>query len=90
MAESEGKMIVRSEKELTQGDGANERWVGLPNKPGERLQGLSRASIYNIMPFLKTANIRQPGKLTGRRLIWLPSLMAYIEQHVEAGSEVGA
>lgn len=86
MAESEEDMVVRSETELTNGAGPHEVWVGLP-KAGERLEGLSRAHIYNILPYLKTANLRKPGKLTGRRLIWLPSLLAYIEKFVETSAE---
>jgi hypothetical protein len=60
-------------------------WVGLPTKPGERLQGLSRSAVYQGIDSgkIKTACIRQPGKLTGKRLVWLPSVMAYIESFTE-------
>jgi len=72
--------------ELTNGTGKFERWVRLPTKPGERLQGLSRASLYILINEgrIKSANIKKPGKLTGIRLIWLQSLMDYIEGCVES------
>ena len=79
-------MIVRSAEELTNGAKPFERWVRLPNKPGERLQGLSRAAIYNLIQAgkIKTANIRTPGKLTGIRLVWEQSLVDFIEGNVES------
>lgn len=36
---------------------------------------------------IKSANIKQPGKLTGIRLIWLPSVLTYIEKHVEGAAK---
>jgi len=71
--------------ELIDGDGKFERWERLPTKAGERLQGMSRATIYNLIDagLIKSASIKQPGKLTGIRVIWLPSLLEYIERHVE-------
>jgi predicted DNA-binding transcriptional regulator AlpA len=88
MAESEEYMAtVRSAEELPNGVRPFERWVRLPNRPGERLQGLSRATVYSLIQAgkIKTANIRSPGKLTGIRLIWEQSLVDYIEAHVESG-----
>lgn len=80
-------MKHRHHHELTNGAGQFEKWVRLPTKPGERLQGLSRATIYNLIDagLIKSASLKQPGKLTGIRVIWLPSLMDYIGQHIEAG-----
>ncbi|QHI68591.1 hypothetical protein [Tichowtungia aerotolerans] len=71
--------------ELANGTGQLERWERLPTKPGERLQGLSRSCIYNLIDAnkIKSASIKQPGKLTGIRVIWLPSLMEYIESCTE-------
>jgi len=67
-------------EELKDGAGPNV-WSGLPTKPGQRLQGLSRSAIYQGIDAgrIKSAVIRQSGKLTGKRLVWLPSVMAYIE-----------
>ena len=78
---------MRSADELTNGVRPFERWVRLPNKPGERLQGLSRATVYSLIQGgkIKSANIRAPGKLTGIRLIWEKSLVDFIEKHVESG-----
>ena len=74
---------------LTNGEGPFDRWEGLPTKAGQRLQGLSRSAIYQGIDAgrIKTACLKIPGKLTGKRLVWLPSVMAYIESFVE-NSEV--
>jgi len=66
--------------ELTEGEG-NERWVGLPTRAGQRLQGLPRSAIYQGIDAgkIRSACIKQPGKLTGKRLVWLPSVLSYIE-----------
>jgi hypothetical protein len=67
-------------EELTEGEG-NERWVGLPTRAGQRLMGLPRSAYYQAIHSgkIKSACIKQPGKLTGKRLVWLPSVLAYIE-----------
>ena len=72
-------------EELKDGAGPFERWEGLPTKPGQRLQGLSRSAIYQGIDAgrIKTACIKQPGKLTGKRLVWLPSVISYIESFTE-------
>jgi len=71
---------VWQREELLDGEGI-ERWVRLPTKPGERLHGLSRSAIYILIEagVVKSATVKQPGKLTGVRLVWLPSLLSYIE-----------
>lgn len=63
----------------------NRGWVRLPVKPGERLEGLSRAHLYGLIRTgqIRTACLRQPGATTGVRLIYLPSLLEYIERHIE-------
>lgn len=72
-------------EELKDGEGLLERWVGLPTKAGQRLQGLSRSAIYQGIDAgrIRTACIRQPGKFTGKRLVWLPSVLEYIESFAE-------
>ena len=72
-------------EELKDGAGSNEFWTGLPTKPGQRLQGLTRSSLYIGIDEgkIKTACIKKPGKLTGKRLVWLPSVIAYIESFIE-------
>jgi hypothetical protein len=76
---------VYTAEELTNGEGPLEQWVGLPTKPGQRLQGLSRSAIYQGIEAgrIKTACIKQPGKLTGKRLVWGPSVLEYIESFTE-------
>ena len=63
----------------------NEVWDRLPGKG--YYQGISRQSWYLVMREgkIKTALIRQPGKIRGIRLVWRPSVLAYIEKHVVAG-----
>ena len=65
------------------GPGANERWVRLPTKGHQPDTGLGRSFIYGLIRegVVKTANIRKPGSAYGVRLVWLPSLLAYIEKH---------
>ena len=58
-------------------------WGRLP-KPGERLMGLSRTTLLEIIQDPKTevksAVIRKPGRVRGIRLIFLPSLLTYFER----------
>ena len=63
----------------------NEVWDRLHGKG--YYQGISRQSWYLVMREgkIKTALIRQPGKIRGIRLVWRPSVLAYIEKHVVAG-----
>ncbi len=67
-----------------------EHWTRLPNKPGEKIQGFSRAGVYGLINagLIRTAVIRQPGKTTGIRLIWEQSLVDYIERHVTVTGEL--
>lgn len=76
---------VYDKAELKDGAEPFERWEGLPTRPGQRLQGLSRSAIYQGIEAgrIKTACIKQKGKLTGKRLVWLPSVISYIESFVE-------
>ncbi|NCC50978.1 MAG: hypothetical protein EOM20_07145 [Spartobacteria bacterium] len=62
-----------------------ERWIRLPVRGTCPHTGLSRAHFYTLIKEgkIKTANIRKPGNLTGVRLVWLPSVVEYIERHVE-------
>jgi len=71
-------------KTLVEGTG-QERWIRLPKTGHEPNCGLSRPMIYGLIKagLIKSASIKQPGKLTGVRLVWLPSLMEYVERHVE-------
>ena len=75
---------------LIDGPGPYERWIRLPSKGHEPTTGLSRAHIYQLISAgkIKTASLRQPSKLTGVRVVWLKSLMDYIERHATGGQDV--
>ena len=69
---------------------SNERWVRLP-RPGQRelTTGLSRATLHLLISQgkIKSSSLQRPGTVRGVRLIWLPSLLAYVERHAEGGQE---
>jgi len=71
--------------DITNGPGINERWIRLPSKGRCPITGFSRATFYDLINAgkIKTSNIRRPGCVTGIRLVWLPSVLEYIEKHVE-------
>lgn len=60
----------------------NEVWDRLPNK-GYYL-GMSRPYIYQLINRgdVKTALIKSPGCVRGIRLVWRPSVLAFIEKNV--------
>jgi hypothetical protein len=59
-------------------------WVRMP-KPKERLKGLSRATLLELVGagHVKSAIIRKGQSRKGIRLIFLPSLLGYLETCVE-------
>lgn len=67
-------------------------WIGLPKKGPEPRCGMSRAMIYELIRAgkIKSSCIRRPGALTGRRLVWLPSLLEYIERNVQSPDDYAA
>jgi len=66
-------------------DPTTARWIRLPTRGRCPYSGLTRSPLYQLIHAgaVKSANIKRPGCLTGTRLIWLPSLLAFIEKHVE-------
>ena len=61
-------------------------WARIP-KTGECLEGLFRSQLFALVKSgaVKSAAIKQPGAArTGMRLIHLPSLRAWINQHAVA------
>jgi hypothetical protein len=54
---------------------------GRPGEPGGRFNGLSRTTLLELSEagLIKTAVIKKPGALKGIRLVYLPSLYAYLE-----------
>ena len=61
-----------------------EDWVRMP-KPRERLRGLSRTTLLELANagHIKSAVIRKGQSRKGIRLIYLPSLLAYLETCVQ-------
>jgi hypothetical protein len=55
-------------------------WRRMP-KPSERLYGLSRTTLFELSQagLIRTVHIRKPGAMRGIRLIFLPSLAAYLD-----------
>lgn len=68
----------------------HERWIRLPVSGRCPYSGLSRAHFYELIRAgkIKSASLKRPGCLTGVRVVWLPSVMEYIERHVEHHEEV--
>ena len=62
-----------------------ERWIRLPTTGRCPDCGLTRPHFYELIGkgVIKTACLKKPGNLKGVRLVWLPSVLAYIEKHVE-------
>jgi hypothetical protein len=58
-----------------------EEWGRLP-KPKDRLFGLSRTTLLELSSagLIRTVALRKPGAIKGVRLVYLPSLRAYLEK----------
>ena len=63
------------------GDPGNAVWDRLPGKG--YYFGLSRPYVYQLMRegLVETALLKRPGKCRGIRLVWRPSVLAYIEKN---------
>jgi hypothetical protein len=57
-----------------------EQWTRMP-KPKQRLCGLSRTTILELSDagLIRTVAIRKPGAVKGIRLVFTPSLYAYLD-----------
>jgi len=55
--------------------------AGRPGQSGGRLCGMSRTTIHELSEagFIRTVAIKKPGAIKGIRLVYLPSLYAYLE-----------
>ena len=64
----------------------NEVWDRLPNKG--YYFGMSRPYVYQLINRgdVKTALIKSPGCVRGIRLVWRPSVLAFIEKNVVKGA----
>ena len=65
--------------------GNENRWIRLPKKGHCPYTGVTRAFYYELIKrgAIKSASLKKPGQLRGVRLVWLPSVLEYIENHVE-------
>lgn len=63
-----------------------QKWIRLPTRGLCPYTSLSRATYYQLIKDgkIKSASLKKPGCLTGVRLVWLPSVLDYIERHVES------
>jgi hypothetical protein len=65
-----------------------EQWHRMP-KPKQRLCGLSRTTLLELSDAgkIRTVAIRQPGAIKGIRLIFMPSLFAFLDSLTTPGKE---
>ncbi len=58
------------------------QWIGIPSVGHCPITGLSRPHIYNLIAagLIRSACLRQPGAIRGRRLVYLPSVLAYLDK----------
>jgi hypothetical protein len=68
----------------------NEGWARMP-KAGEKIQGLSRAHLYQLLTAnkIRSKAIRQPGRIKGIRLVWVPSVVEYINNFPDPTATTG-
>ena len=64
---------------------SNERWIRLPKKGYCEWCGLSRSHLFALVADgkVRSVSLKKPGNQRGARLIWLPSVFAYIEREGE-------
>lgn len=62
------------------------RWIGLPTRGRCPDTGLSRAHFYQLIDDgrIRSACIRQPGAIRGRRLVYLPSVLEFLDRAADA------
>ena len=65
------------------------KWIRLPARGRCPHTGLSRAAYYELIKAsrIRTANLKRPGALRGTRLVWLPSIMTYLDRFATGGTE---
>lgn len=65
------------------------RWIRLPTKGRCPYTGLTRPFYYLLIRAgkIRSASLRRPGNLTGVRLVWLPSVMVYLDRHASGGED---
>ena len=65
------------------------KWIRLPTRGHCPHTGLSRAFYYELIKDnrIRTASLKKPGALRGTRLVWLPSVMAYLDRFATGGAK---
>lgn len=74
---------VEDQIEQATGTSVTERWIRLPRTRRHcEWTGFTRAYFYELIKggHIKSRCLRRPGCATGVRLVWLPSVMNYIER----------
>ena len=63
--------------------------IRLPTRGRCPHTGLSRAAYYELIKAsrIRTANLKRPGALRGTRLVWLPSIMTYLDRFATGGTQ---
>ena len=64
------------------------RWIRIPTRGHCPHAGISRGAYYDLIKAnkIRTASLRRPGAVRGMRLVWLPSIMAYLDKFASGGS----
>jgi|SRR5436309_1184506 len=64
-------------------------WVRSPKVGVERYSSLSRAKLYQLAGEgkIKSASLREPGRVRGCRLFHLASILTYIQQHEQRANQ---
>jgi hypothetical protein len=62
------------------------QWIGVPSRGHCPVTGLSRPHVYQLIDagLIRSACLRKPGAIRGRRLIYLPSVLAYLNKCADA------
>lgn len=66
------------------------RWIRLPTRGYCPETGLSRAAAYQLIAAgkIKSACIRKPGAVRGQRLVFLPSVLEFLDRCAEGESSL--
>jgi rubredoxin len=66
--------------------GASDRWIRLPRRGYCPHCGLSRSHLHALTKdgAIRSVSLKKPGNVKGPRLIWLPSVFAWIEKQEAA------
>jgi hypothetical protein len=65
------------------------QWIGIPSRGHCPVFGLSRPHYYQLIDAgsIRSACLRKPGAVRGRRLVYAPSVASYLDQCADAESK---